>query len=82
MHVLGKWLQFWLYLSGGKILPMVETLIRCSSRNTISKIIRVNLIWKKMNLKILSFFLGHPVVIMYKSKIRNVIFRQNHPHQK
>ena len=43
----------------GKILFMVETLIRSTLRGTHSKIIWGNPIWEISNLKILSFFLGH-----------------------
>ena len=51
-------------MSGEILLPMAQTLIRCTSRNTQCEISLVDLKWKNMNFKILSFFLRHPVICL------------------
>ena len=64
-HVLQKWLLYTIHMSGEILLPLALTLIRCTSRNTQSEFSLIDLKWKRMNLKILSFFLKHPVVTLF-----------------
>ena len=77
-HVLRKRLLYSIHMSGENLLPMAQTLIRYTSRNTKFENSHAYLEWKKMNLKILSFFLKHPV---YISIWRSDYFSHNISHE-
>ena len=62
MDILRKCVLLWIYMRNKKKVAMVQTLIKCTINRTRFKSLKMKGIQKYRLFKILSGFLGHPVV--------------------